>query len=339
MLTISYKLIIVKSQKLVIIQAHKQKTQRGNIMSNVAYQIKGYENYYAYTEKGEMRVIKVGSDSTQKHIAVNKKCGYTLVANKIPKYFGFKTIEGMLNKNVTLKVVIRDSEKLTPLADPITPKVEQIVKTMLADQKTIIDKREEARSLSRDLSVGRLTMNLDMCINTKPILTHADIELLKQTANERLQLSQYWQLPSPYDGYVYDVKNKNVYSLISNKVHQTSDSLPFSIMKKTDNTWILSNRNTKVTKSINLTKIELMLFNSYCLPYDLAEVNTEKASYMIIETSMGFCVNKEPLKSDLEASRFCRELLNKDKTKTYLIVKVIGEAKFTETYECKRVSK
>lgn len=343
---------------------------------SVAYQLKDYNDYYAYMDADNIvRLVKVNKKGVQKHVAINKGKCYRVEVDGKQKSVTFKTVISQMNPTVVLKLladkpniptVSIDAPKTPSLTVSATNSMNDFVTiphdtmvTALAKQKVVSKKVTKAQepiqqpqaqaqaqvstpktSFMEEYTKDKLKLPFESCINTKLIITHSELNILRQHVKQLTATNRYWQLSSPYHAYVYDSVDKKMFSLIAaRRIDAAIDDVAFTQLKKTEDRWHLMNAIVRKSKAISQTMIELLLYNGYCSVYEMPEKTEQKASYMVVEASMGFCANKDKLTTELEASKLCRKLLERDNSMTYFIVKVVGVATYSNKYECKRLDK
>ena len=73
----------------------------------VAYQLKDYNDYYAYFDDNKVvRLVKVNEKGIQKHVAINKGTCYRVAVEKgKQKSLSFFTVIDQMNKSVVLKLL------------------------------------------------------------------------------------------------------------------------------------------------------------------------------------------------------------------------------------------
>ena len=330
----------------------------------VAYQLKDYNDYYAYFDDNKVvRLVKVNEKGIQKHVAINKGTCYRVAVEKgKQKSLSFFTVIDQMNKSVVLKLladtpniptVSVDSLQSSILSVPTSTIPHDTMVKSLGNAK-VVRKQTKAQepiptqtqdstpktSFMEEYTKDKLKLPFESCINTKLIITHSELNILRQHVKQLTATNRYWQLSSPYHAYVYDSVDKKMFSLIAaRRIDAAIDDVAFTQLKKTEDRWHLMNAIVRKSKAISQTMIDLMLYNWYCSVYEMPEKTEQKASYMVVEASMGFCANKDKLTTELEASKLCRKLLERDNSMTYFIVKVVGVATYSNKYECKRLDK
>ena len=201
----------------------------------VAYQLKDYNDYYAYFDDNKVvRLVKVNEKGVQKHVSMNKGTCYRVAVDGKQKSVSFNTIKEQMNKNVVLKLladtpniptVSVDSLQSSPLAVPTNTIPHdtmvkalgkaKVVRKQTKAQVTIPVKAQDSTpktSFMEEYTKDKLKLPFESCINTKLIITHSELNILRQHVKQLTATNRYWQLSSPYHAYVYDsVDKKNVF--------------------------------------------------------------------------------------------------------------------------------
>lgn len=306
-----------------------------------AYQLINFPNYYAFEDNGKLTLISVNKNKITTIISDNN-ASFRLSLNGKRTRISFDKIRSMLSTTFINIDEINNKKDVNRTLKPVTPVIdvqENIeLEDKIIDQKRLVKNKlqfiaDKTNELLENNKLKHLEFTVEECLGKKQLLD-GDKTLVKNKVTEMSKNQQYWQLPSPYNNYVYDSHKKELHS-----IDKHTNKLKLKLFAGNKTGWQIKNKNNDKYVYFSQLNIELMIFNNHCIEYYTEEKS--KATFMVIDTSFGFSMNKEPLISELEASKFCRDELMRNPDKTLLIVKVIGTSSLSldGKYQCKRLDR